>query len=580
MNDCILHCFKNIQNHTFELDQKDIIDEVDFFSFCIESDVELFNVTILITDIPIKIVKVAYFNFKFWYELDNESVKEYFKSQGFNNVDFYFKVFDIGLINEPIWFYKLFINYPIGLCDIVLFDNTNEKTIKSFYLNIVSSKMDETEFISIVAYVEDKGASIWAKYSLLKHTAKRLDAEDKMEWLTTLIEDFVEKLTNDYLDLFSFDKIKIIETRNEIVDYSIDVNTSEDSLFWLINNLDVLQSTVSNDVSKLVINNRLFVPSEILSFELKESTDTNENHMIHGFMSELKRFFIEIEHLFEGEIKKCSKIKFNDLVNFYSYTRSLSRLRNLVKKLTKIKYYLEEHIPVSIENLDYLNTNKIGSKEHYSYVFEKMMEFMLYKDATFSKEKKLFKGINRMDHLFERACFYKLIDSFEKLGYESEYVNFDKFNFPTKVKLTKKGAIHYLYSQIIPENLITVRAKNENGVKSGDLSPDFVIELENEKYIIIDAKYKKINNINRYVYPELILKYLHGIGYESGGFFNPLGLFVIYPDKNRKIEFYQKDEFNLYSENPVFPSIGSISLNFEEESKLSNSTIQKLLEIN
>lgn len=580
MNDCILHCFRNIQNHTFELHQKDVIDEVDFFSFCIESDVELFNVTILITDIPIKIVKVANFNFKFWYELDSESVKEYFKSQGFNNVDFYFKQFDISLLNETIWFYKLFVNYPIGLCDIVLFDNTTEKSIKSFYLNIVSSKMDETEFISIVSYVEDKGASIWAKYSLLKHTAKRLDAEDKMEWTTTLIEDFVEKLTNDYLDLFSFDKVKTIEITNEIVDYSIDVKTSDDSLFWLINNLDVLQSTVSHDLGKLIINNRLFVPSEILSSKLNESSDTNENHIIHGFINELKRFFIQIENLFEDEIRKCPKIKFDDLVNFYSYTRSSSRLRNLVKKLTKIKYYLEEHIPVSIETLDYLNTNKIESKEHYSYVFEKMMEFMLYKDATFSKDKKMFKGINRMDHLFERACFYKLIDSFENLGYESEYVNFDKVNFPNKVKLTKKGAIHYLYSQIIPEKLTTVRAKNENGSKSGTLSPDFIIELENEKYIIIDAKYKKIKNINRYGYPELSLKYLHGIGYQSGGFFNPLALFVLYPDKTKMIDFYQKDEFNLHSNNPIFPSIGSVSINFEEESKLLNATIQKLLEIN
>ena len=580
MKDCILHCFKNIQNQTFELNQKDIIDEVDFFSFCIESDTELDNVTILITDIPLQIVKTAKYNSKFWYTLDYESVKEYFKSQDFNNVDFYFKEFDIDIINQKIWFYKLFINYPIGLCDIVLFDNVTEKSIKFFNLNIVSSKIDEPEFISIVAYVEEKGTSIWAKYSLLKHTAKRLDAEDKMEWLITLIEDFVEKLIKDYLDLFSFDKIKKIETRNEIVDYSIDVNTSEESLFWLVNNLDVLQSTVSHDVGKLVVNNRLFVPLEILSFELKETTDTNENQIIHGFISELKRFLIEIDNLYEVEIKKCSKIKFDDLVQFYSYSRSLNRLRNLVQKLTKIKYYLEEQIPVSLENLDYLHTNKIESKEHYSYVFDKMMELTLYKDATFSKEKKLFKGINRMDHLFERACFYKLIDSFEKLGFESEYISFDEVHFPNKVKMTKKGAIHYLYSQIMPEKLITVRGKNEKGSKSGNLSPDFVIELENEKYIIIDAKYKKIKNINRYVYPELSLKYLHGIGYESGGFFNPLALFVLYPDKTKMIDFYQKDEFNLHSNKPIFPSIGSVSINFEEESKLLNSTIQKLLEIN
>jgi hypothetical protein len=50
----------------------------------------------------------------------------------------------------------------------------------------------ENRIISIVSKVEDK-ASIWAKYSLLK-AYKRLDSEDKIEWLTSLIEDFVEKI--------------------------------------------------------------------------------------------------------------------------------------------------------------------------------------------------------------------------------------------------------------------------------------------------------------------------------------------------------------------------------------------------
>lgn len=573
MKDCIIHCFKNVQNQTVELNQLDNVDETDYFSFYIDSSIELTNVTVLLTDIPLKIIKTAEIDNRFLYCLDYDSVKTYFESQGFDKVSFYFKEFELKNLGQKSWFYKLFVNYPVGLCEIVLFDNNKLESLNTFKLNIVSSKIDEFEFSSLVSYVEEKGTSIWAKYSLLKHTAEKFEASDKMEWLLSFCEFFTKEFEENYLHFFGFDKIKIIQQKNEIASYSSDINISEDSLFWLVNNLDVIQPTVFHDVNKVLINNRIFAPLEILSAELKESTDTNENQIVHGFISELIRFLTNTKALFETKLKKCSRIKFEELIQYYSYVRSLDRLKRILTKLFEIKYYLEEHIPVTNETLEFLNTNKIESKEHYNYLYRTLIEWLLYKDATFSKDNKLFRGINRMDQLFERACFYKLIDSFERLGYDSINVDFDVNRFPNKVRLTKKGVVHYLYSQIIPNKLTTVK-------KGRGLQPDFFIELESEKYIILDAKYKKIWNVKEYDYPELVLKYLHGIGYKSGGYFNPLALFVLYPDKTKKINFYQKDEFDLYGEKPVFPSIGSVSLNFQEESILLNNTIKKLLEIN
>jgi hypothetical protein len=576
MINCILHCYKKTYNQTLELNQFDSIDEVDYFSFCLESDTEIKeqDVTILITDIPINIIKVSEFNNKYWYVLDIECIKKYFKTQGFQNVfDVYCANFELSILKQEIWFYKIFINYPIGLCDINLFDNSTQQSISSFYLNIISAKINETEFTSLVSFVQSKGASIWAKHSLLKHTADRFNAVDKTEWLLSFSENFINDLNEKYLQFFSFDRIKIIRPKNEIASYSSDINISEESLFWLIGNLDVLQPTISHNVNKIVVNNRLFSPLEILSSELEESTDTNENQIVHGFLTELALFLNQALYSFEDEIKKCAKIKFEDLIVFYSYTRSISRLKKILLNLSKIKFYLNKNIPVKSETLDYLNTNKIESKEHYSYVYNSLIEWLLYKDATFSKDKKLFKGINRMDKLFERACFFKLIDSFQKLEYESESITFDRDDFPNKVKLSKKGIIHYLYFEIIPESLVTVKKG------SWKLKPDFILELENGHFVIIDAKYKKTSNISRFDYPELVLKYLHGIGFKEGGFFNPLALFVLFPGTKNDIDYYQRSEYDLESSNPIFPSIGSVALNFEEESRLLNNSIQKLLEV-
>ena len=569
---CILHCFKNNQNQTSELNQGDEIDETDNFSFYLESDSDCGDVRIDITDIPIKLQRLTEIKHKHIYVLDYESLRDYFQSQKFRIENFSKELYCPSL-KQKLWFFKLFINYPIGLCDILLIDNTNEKVIQSFNINIDSAKINEAEFDSLVNYVESKSASIWTKHSLLRHTASPMNADDRIEWLLNFCESFVVELKENYLHFFSFDKIKIIKQKNEIVNYSSEVSTSDESLFWLMNNLDTLYHTTSNDVNKILVNNRLFAPLEILSNELEENTDTNENQIIHGFITELRLFLNQIKDVFEDYITDCSKITFEGRLNFYSYKRSLKRLADINENLNEIKLYLDKYIPVTTETLDYLNTNKIESKEHYNFVFDKLIQWLLNKNATYSKDKKLFKGINRMDQLFEKACFYKLIDSFKKLEYEVEETS------NNKIKLTKKGAVHHLYSQILPDKLISVRAKNEYGNRSGVLQPDFTIELENGNFIIIDAKYKKLRTIEQKDYPDLTLKYLHGIALATGGFFNPLALYILFPGIEDSIEFYQKDEYNLYGNNPVFPSIGSIGLNFEDESKLLNSSIQNLVEV-
>lgn len=574
MGNYAFHCYKiGKDQKRYNLEEFSYIDEVDDFSLCIESDIKLNDFTILITDILIGITDIGIINNKFWYQLDLTDIKKYFSIQGFEETFEKYYLFE-GVIentDKRIWFTKLFINYPIGVCDINLFDNKSDKTVLSISFNIVSSKIDENEFSSLVSYVEEKGTSIWTKYSLLKHTAEKLEKQNRTEWLLNLCESFTKILFNKHLVYFEVDKIKVIQPKNEIQNYSLDVNISEDSLLWLTNNLNVLHPTVSYDTNKILINNRLFTPTEILGSEFEESTDINENQLMHGFLSELKIFLIKQKNELETKSKKIQNIKFEDIIEFYSIKRNLQRIENILKSLEEIKSFMDKHIPVSNETLEFLNTNKIESKEHYNFVYENLVEWLLYKDALFSNDKKYFKGINRMDKLFERACFFKLIDSFIKLEYEIEVIKVDEDEFPIRVKLTKNGVINYLNFEILPDSLITMRRHTTV------LKPDFIIELENNRFIIFDAKYKKQNNIFKYDLSDLTMKYLHGIGNKNGGFFNCLGLFVLYPDTNNKIDFYQKDEFNLFSKEPVFPSIASIPLNFEEESISLNKSIKKIL---
>ena len=575
MVDCILHCFKQPYNQVVKLNEYDFVDEVNYFSFLLESEIELTHFIVLINNTAFKIVKIKEYNNKFWYGLDYNSVKEYFSSQDFNDIAFtnYTSEFELEIIKDRISFYKLFINYPIGLCVIDLYDSIKNEDIISFNLNIVSAKIDEKEFESLVGYIESRGISIWTKNSLVKHSADKFNKEDKTDWLITFCESFVKKLKENYIHFFSFDKIRIIKPKNEIVSYSSELSTSDESMSWLINNLDVLNPTSVYDLNKVVVRNRLFSPSEILASELEESTDNNENQLVHGYINELHQFLVELQAKIEELKKKYSeKRTFEMIIEFYSNVRNFNRIQKVLNSLTDVKYYLDKHIPVRVESLDFLFTNKIETKEHYSFIYNNLIEWLLYKDAIFSKDKMLFKGITRMDQLFERACFFKLIDSFETNGFDYEVITFDCLYFPNKVKMTKGGVVHYLYFELIPERLITIKKG------SGKLKPDFFIELENGSYIIIDAKYKKSNNIIKYDYQDLVLKYLHGIGFNDGGFFNPMGLYVLFPGLRNEIDFYQKKEYDLFSRNPAFPSIGIIGLNFENDSALLNESIKKLLQ--
>ena len=83
MTNCVLHFFKNNQNQTIELIQGDFVDEVDYFSFYIESDSDFGDVRIDITDIPIKLNRLTEFKHKYIYAFDYESLRDYFQSQKF-----------------------------------------------------------------------------------------------------------------------------------------------------------------------------------------------------------------------------------------------------------------------------------------------------------------------------------------------------------------------------------------------------------------------------------------------------------------------------------------------------------------
>lgn len=573
---CRLICLKHDNKDGCSiLGSSGLIDEVDSFSVLVESERELGNHLVLITDIPLRLEKVGYSGGNYWYTVNESSVRSYFESQNFDkSFDLYCsKHYVDNVIQLNLLFYKIFINYPIGRCEIKVIDEEAEEQLAVFNINVTSSKIENSEFASLIGYIEDKGSHIWAKYSLIMHQAISSSKDDKLEWLIMFCRDFIQEFNTKYLLGFTYDKIKTLISQFVVHEYKDHTNVSEESMFWIMQNLDQLVPTVSYDTNKILINNRQFVAKEILSSDLCESTDNSENRLVHGFVSELIFFLNEIRDRFKEAINLCQLQLFSEFVEFYSFKMKVKSIDEMLMAFEKIKLVLNQEIPVKSETVEVSSLNKVESKEHYYFVYQKLLEWFLFRTGDYAITSSYFKGIDRLDHLFERACFYKIVDALETLGYKIEILEGAAGHCPRKIRFSQGYVTNYLYYQAIPDELVTTKKGSFN------LLPDFIIKLQNQNYLIIDAKYKKEKNISRFDLSELVIKYLHGIGPKSGGRFKSIALLVLFPDKESSQKLFHKDRFSPYGDTVVKPVIGNIGVNFEEKSVALETILKRIFEL-
>jgi hypothetical protein len=567
MGDLVLKCFKsNGRNGLHNLQSEGLINETDYFTINLHGSTRLpvADWVILITDFPFELEE-RYVEGKYFYVLSEYSLRRYFRAEGFEFNDYSREV-------DGLKMSKLFVNYPMGISEIQLYDNRNEIVVTVFKVNVFSDKLNEGEFVSLVNYIESKSVALWAQYSLLKNEASLNDSIDKNDWQLLFLERFIKEI-RDKLYFFEYDKLTTYKKESQIVSYASEVLVDEDSIYWLAQNLDVLSNTNSADFEKIVIQNRLFRPSEILTHTTFDCTDILENKFVHGFIDMLIVFLTIQKEDWEDFSFADEGKSFQEILYYYSQKRKHRLFNEYLGGLQNIKSYLSDSIPVTEIVLDYIPTHRIASKDHYQFVYVKFVEWFSYDRVKFSNNKIYFKGVTRMDKLFERACLYKLIDVFATLGYVSE-IEKTKDRLPqiVRFKHDETGRFFSMYFEIYPDKYAT-----QNNGRA--LKPDFFIEFDNNKILILDSKYKKNNTVQKYDWDKLTLKYLHGIGYKNGGYFSPIALFALIPVSNNKTEFYQSVKYDLSSQTPAFPAIGSLIVDFEDKSSDLEKYMKRVLEL-
>ena len=482
--------------------------------------------------------------------------------------------------NRDHTFYKIFLNF-YGLCEIEIegknFDET--KYDKIAFIEIVSNKINDVDYL--LEYLFEKEFFFWESISLTKNTAAEKEKiSENILWRLITIKNIYANSMQNLLQNIHFDKFYKLLPIDTIMNWESAENLTENSAHWITENINLLEISNSYDENHFLILNRPFRSKTVLAELLFKDTNVYENQLIHWFVNEINHFLNDSLQLINS---KYEEYLAKEGLNFkhHIYQRYFKRLQGLILELNSIfqsvKLVLNEELPVRREEIGLFETQRIESKLHYFQVYLDIIKWIENKQVNHFPDL-LFSGLKDVSKLYEIYCLFKICDTLvTDLGFKAviSKVSSNLAQFTIEDYFTSKTEIASIYTfknndlsinlyyELLPVSLTSI-AK----IGNREFKPDFILEVttrdEEKHYIILDAKYKNIGNIESYDYQELGLKYLHGIGPKKGGRFNVLGLIIINPIAGSKISFYQKSSYDINGVFRSIPVIGRVEVGVEK----------------
>lgn len=523
------------------------------------------------------------------------------------------------------WYEPFFLNY-FGICDIHIKATDidgNQLYLGATQFEIKATKMTSDRVHKIVEYLSQKGEDIVASnYSITKIRSNTQQGRTKVLTLLSEAEDGLIFLENKLNNILAQKCTKLIPKyliRPPRHNDKYDSTTVE----WLLSHMDVLQPSQDIDDSIAIINSKYYSPSELEVCELYADTNRYENQILHGYLISMKLFMLEVQ---KHTNLICDTDNNNPSINGKGYHSFFKEMKNSYKKLFESRYdkcnYLlhkidrlitifNEKLPVTepIKNSPIL-TPWVKSNIHYRRVYEKIIRWYRLGKADWESEGTLL-GIRSLDKLYEFFCLYKLLDGIEDSGFyiiqpksmhkkemfrEIQYQD----DIPDKKFEFKKGkttlTLYHEREFWSPQHKQStgdynnvegwnVRNKMNADIRKGTgpyskRVPDFSLEfsIEGDSFsakkvlAIFDAKYSSFEKTFKETLPLLVMRYVHGISYSTGGDNPVISLFLLNPqDKNvNSIRSFHTEGYDIYGDNFALPALGVVEVDPESEFSLSN----------
>lgn len=495
--------------------------------------------------------------------------------------------------------------------------NIEPKSITFNHIDILASKLSSDRITAMLDYLSQNDAKDIAALARITKRESGLKQDkvlltsliDKLSSYLLLIKQVIPKIINK--------PITKVQPISRVLPFNKDLHLNHSSIIWLSANIDELQECSKDDNFDIELDEKYYKINKILVNDFIENTDIYENQVIYGFISILIRKIDSIVNEYNSKFSKNAKT--HEIDDYFSLFSRISKFqkeisKNLIKKcellkieLIEINKTITEKIPVSkaITTTPYF-TLKVKNNHYYKTIFQKMIEIKNLGSPDWSLQDEL-NSIRDIPKLFEYYCLLLTKRSVEvNLKYKESFSNNHIFNenindFCFSYSISDvtldifyepkiwgdKNIDSVIPNLINPEawkvdrNKIKQRNNIFNGTMSHHRCPDIIIRLKNlnsEKYIIIDAKYtNSFLSWNTYL-PQLAMKYIHGITNKSGDN-STLALIVLNPDEKGFTRHYLDEEYSIYGNNTVYPSLFNSILDINKSNELENNYVKDIKQV-
>jgi len=371
-----------------------------------------------------------------------------------------------------------------------------------------------------------------------------------------------------------------------------DYNVFDDSsLGWLMSNLSVLDECNDINQSHLKYGAKMYKASSLQVSELEENPDVYENWVVHGFLDllivEISNQLASYNNIFPKpssltDPKPEGYSSFFDQVNKFRKKllgNQIKRCEELVNLAAKLKFHLESYLPVTqvLKKMPIL-TPKAAANIAYRSIFINFINWFEKSAPDWSVYENLF-AIKSIPILFESYCYYRVAEALssiferkQKIGnYWEDGVGNEiaLFREPTYWMNKNRNVADALF--VNTEGLVITKTgvrKRDHSHRYSHRCPDIVIEIKTSnvtyKLLILDAKYTSEKLAVEKYLPECTMKYVHGIHLKGNGATVVDALTILFPSQLGSIYSFHSFEHDVFSSNPVTPSLQCVGLDFSD----------------
>ncbi|MFA8450602.1 MAG: hypothetical protein ACEPOW_07905 [Bacteroidales bacterium] len=505
-----------------------------------------------------------------------------------DDIDFYFPIVKTQFVDyeyqeRNIRLKRLFVNQvPTNIPVVIAYDQT---VIEFPGFNIKTHKMDDPDLKLMIRELLHRGIFHSMRDSLSKIYISKEDWNEKLK--INRFEVFKKKLEDIHRKLPLFKQFPITALKPEETYSNSLSDASLRTIDWIVDNTHHLnkQTQFSRADRTFLMKNQYYSVDEILTEKLYNSTDTEENRIIHGFLDVLNHYFISMRNQIvesgTGQRMGFLSQQISDCIQ----EQEIASLHKLEARVNEIRTILHHIIPVNHKVYRFPEySNRFMQSSHYQSVFDLMVYFYHEIDVhEHEEDAPNFVGLQSVDRLFELFCFCRLCECLarvisRKKGYFIKYEGSTLINRNEKNPHSGEYRLSFgevdscvsIFYEAIPSEFCYTRDLIFGSRKNRYL-PDFLIRIPGEsrnRYFIIDSKYKlytKKSHIDL-DFKDLIFKYMYGLRLREDPNRNIDGLMVLNYKKgitrSRFTSFFSR-EYEKSITEPT-PIIGSFDLAVED----------------